>query len=234
MKKFEWKELSIASSEMCFNEYCTSNLFDCPEEFRTLRDELCGLFSETLAEIGIDPSRIRTDNNAYKTDYLFGLRLYELFTVKYGMDVRSAANSGIWRYLSLKVIPDIVEQRYGITHPDRFWKKPKRIWLRVIWWYIYLSWQGTAEKTERAIADNSTDEILQLVDRCGKGGYRVELYRAIMRQYSMLDVHERRKSNVFRKMLVLNTARVQVIEPELAENGVTGYVDCLYNYLTRD
>lgn len=234
MKKFDWKELSTASSEISFCEYCTSKQFDCPDEFKDLREKLVELFRDTLNEIGIDSTLIRNDNNAYKTDYLYGLRIYELFTKTYGMNVRLAANSGIWRFLSLKVIPDIVEQRYGISHPDRFWKKPRRIWLRVIWWYIYLSWQGTAEKTKHVIADNSTDEILQLVDRCGKGGYRVELYRAVMRKYSLLDIRERRKSNIFRKMMVLNTARVQVIEPELAGNGVVGYVDSLYNYLTKD
>ena len=230
MRHIKWEKLSIASSEACFGEYCCTKEFSCPEDFSELRTEILQLFNETLQELKITASQISTGNNSYKTDYIFGLKLYNLFSGTYGMGVRSAADSAIWRYLSLKVVPDIVEQRYGLDHPDRFWKKPKRIWLRVLWWYIFLSWQGTPEQTAKILQNNSTDEILQLVDRCGRGGYRIELYREIMKKYASLDVQDRRKSQLFRKTMVLNTARVQVIEPELSENGFTGYVDSLYSY----
>lgn len=230
MKHMAWKSLSMASSEECFRQYCITRDISCPDEFRELREQITSLFNETLSEINISSSQIGEGNNSYKTDYIFGLKLYKLFTDTYKMDVRMAADSGIWRFISLMVVPDIVEMRYGTNHPDRFWKKPKRIWLRVLWWYIYLSWQGTTEKTAEILRDNSTDEILQLVDRCGRGGYRVELYREIMRRYSLLDVQKRRRAQVFRKTMVMNTARVQVVEPGLSENGFTGYVDSLYSY----
>ena len=128
------------------------------------------------------------------------------------------------------VVTDLIEKRYGKDHPDRFWKKPKRLWLRVLWWYIYLSWQGSEEETIAVLKDNSTDEILQLVDRCGRGGYRVDLYREMMLKNSQLDPAERRKKQLFRKMMVLNTARVQVMEPELTVGGNKGYVESLSEY----
>lgn len=104
------------------------------------------------------------------------------------------------------------------------------MWLRVLWWYIYLSWQGSEDATIETLKENSTDEILQLVDRCGRGGYRVDLYRELMRKNGLVEIAERRKNQLFRKMMVLNTARVQVLEPELTTGGNRGYVETLYNY----
>lgn len=233
MQRGIWRELSRANSESNFTEYCLTKQFQCPDEYKEMREEILKVFQETLFEIGITETQIGNQNNSYKVDYIFGLKIYCLLTDKYNVNVRLAANEGFWRFLSLKVVPDVIEKRYGINHPDRFWKKPKRVWLRVLWWYIYLSWQGTTEKTANVLADNSTDEILQLVDRCGRGGYRVELYRAIMRKYSQLDIQERRRSQIFRKMMVLNTARVQVVEPAFSCNGENGYVDELYNYFVE-
>ena len=93
-----------------------------------------------------------------------------------------------------------------------------------------MSWQGDEEATREILKDNSTDEILQLVDRCGRGGYRVELYRELMRQHAELDVAERRKTQIFRKIMVLNTARVQVVEPGLVSGGEKQYVSDLIHY----
>ncbi len=83
------------------------------------------------------------------------------------------------------------------------------------------------------LKDNSTDEILQLVDRCGRGGYRVDLYRALMSEYSLLDPIERRRKQLFRRMMVLNTARVQVVEPGLVLGGEHRYILDLIEYFNR-
>ena len=225
-----WKEINREDSSDRFDEYCKTKEAKCPEEYQKLRDEILNLFVCTLSEIGIDPVDINIKNYAYQVDYIFGLKFYQLLNDRYSMSIRTASTDGVWRFLSTCVVPDLVEMRYGLDHPDRFWKKPKRIWLRVIWWYIHLSWQGDEESTREILKDNSTDEILQLVDRCGRDGYRVDLYREIMKQYAEMDVTERRKDQVFRKMMVLNTAKVQVIEPALVDGGEIKYVDdlCVY------
>ena len=225
-----WKELSREESSERFEKYCKDKEVDCPDEYKTLQEDIQKLFVCTLSEIGIDPVEIESKNNSYQVDYIFGLKFYQLLNNNYNMNIRAASTDGVWRFLSTRVVPDIVEMRYGLDHPDRFWKKPKRIWLRVIWWYIHLSWQGDEESTREVLKDNSTDEILQLVDRCGRDGYRVDLYREIMKQYSLIDVAERRKEKVFRRMMVLNTAKVQVIEPALVDGGEVTYVDDLCNY----
>ena len=226
----KWRTIDRETSQQCFEEFCSTKQVVCDDEYKDLRNDVWNLFNTSLAEIGITEEEISLKNNSYKVDYIFGLKLYTLLNTKYGMNVRSASTEGVWRYLSVCVLPDLVALRYGIDQPDRFWKKSKRLWLRVLWWYIYLSWQGNEDSTKAILKDNSTDEILQLVDRCGRGGYRVQLYRELMKKYGMLDPSARRKQQIFRKMMVLNTARVQVIEPELVTGGEAVYVEDLYNY----
>lgn len=226
----KWVELNKESSVQLFDTYCQTKEVDCPQEFSCLRDDITQLFVMTLSEIGIGPEKISSKNYSYQVDYIFGLKLYVLLNEKYGMNVRSASTPGIWRFLSLRVVPDVIEMRYSTDHPDRYWKKPKRLWLRVLWWYIHLSWQGNVDATRDVLKDNSTDEIAQLVDRCGRGGYRVDLYRKLMKFYATLDPVTRRKNEVFRKMMVLNTARVQAIAPELVDGGEQQYVKDLYGY----
>ena len=226
----DWKELKIDAAVELFDNYRATGDFDCPNAFVEMRSDLCQAFSQTLAEIGISPEMISTKNYAYQVDYVFGLKLYALLNNKYGMNLRIATNTGVWRFLSIMVVPDIISMRYGTDHPDRYWKKPKRLWLRVLWWYIHLSWQGDDASTAKTLEDNSTDEILQLVDRCGRGGYRVELYRELMRQHAEIDLTLRRKSKVFRKTMVLNTARTQVMEPLLVDGGAKEYITELISY----
>lgn len=225
-----WIEIEKEESRQKYEDYCTTGNLDFSKEYDELRCDLIDLFATALNKIGITEEQIPEKNYSYQLDLQFGLKLYTTLNQKYGMNVRLAATDGVWRYLCACVVPDLVEKRYGKGHPDRIWKKPKRLWLRVLWWYIYLSWQGTEADTEAILRDNSTDEILQLVDRCGRGGYRVDLYRELMKKNGAVDPAERRKSQLFRKMMVLNTARVQAIEPALTSGGTHGYVDALYEY----
>lgn len=231
-----WKEINIGESQMMFESYCSTkniSINSLNDDYKKLRKDLVTAFFDTLNEIGINETQIGKSNYSYQIDYLFGLKLYELLNVKYQMTVRVASNEKIWRYISVCVVPDLVDKRYGINHPDRFWKKSKRIWLRCLWWYIHLSWQGNDKKTKEILKDNSTDEILQLVDRCGRGGYRLDLYREIMRIYGEMDPVERRKNGIFRKLMVLNTARVQVIEPGIVDGGETQYIKDMCDYLNK-
>ena len=227
----DWKELDKETASSLFDEYCSKGNLECPRSFVPLRNDLWSAFSSTLKELNINPAQIKKGNLSYQVDYRYGIKLYTLLCDKYGMSVRDASSSGIWRYLSLCVIPDIVGLRYGTSHPDRYWKRDRRIWLRVLWWYIHLSWQGDASTTAEIIKDNSTDEILQLVDRCGRGGYRVPLYREIMKQLSTIKSNDQQRHQVFRRIMVLNTARSQVIEPDLVDGGIQKYVSDLIKYL---
>ena len=233
----KWRELNVRESEAFYNEYCeyrqTGKEWDkCPDDYLPMKADIEKAFAGVLQDMDIGPEDLqrKAGNFAYLTDLLFGLKCYRILNEKYGMTVRQASTAGIWRYISMIVAPEVIELRYGLDHPDRFWKKSKRLWFRVLWWYIYLSWQGDEEKTYEVLKNNTTDEILQLVDRAGKGGYRVELYREIMRTIARQDQEEWKKKKMFRKIMVLNTARVQVIEPALVDGGEPRYVEDLCDY----
>ena len=169
--------------------------------------------------------------NSYAFDLHIGLILYRILNEKYNFTERLAAQDEIWRYLSLEVFPDLVYERFGVND-QRFYRGTRRIWLKSIWWYIHLSWQGTEEATFDTLKDNSADEILQLLDRSGSGGYRIELTREIMRQYKLYM--DSKVPQLFRRVLKLNTARLNMIEPSLVEGGIQSYVTDLYNYFLND
>lgn len=224
-----WDVMSKNDAENEFESFKQSGEVRLDPRYSDLRDEIVLAYNNTLNELNITDDTISRGKNSYLVDCLFGIKLFNIFrTNKYQMTIRDASTDGVWRFLSLRVVPDIVTRRNGIEHPDKYWKKAKRIWLRAIYWYIYLSWQGSVEKTFEAIKDNSTDTITQLVDRCGRG-YRELLCRQLIQQLSNFESSQR--TEVFRKVMVLNTARSKVVEPYLAEGGVAQYVKELYDYV---
>lgn len=189
------------------------------KDFNELRHKLIGLRNQIFEEQGFEK-----DNKLdYKFDLAFGLEIYELLNDELGFSNRVATNDDIWRYLSIKVIPDIVHSRWGLN-ADRYYKSPRRIWLKAIWWYIHLSWMGTKEDTYQILKNNTTDTVVQLVERPGIG-YYVDVYRELILQYSKYVDKSR---ELFRSVLKINTARLQTISPELVDGGVEKYVSDLF------
>lgn len=173
------------------------------------------------------PPATKTARGLY--DVEVGLALYRLLAGS-GFGVRQASADGFWRHLSLEVLPDLVAARWEDHQSARFWSSRSRIWLRAVWWFIHLSWQGSEQDTREVLNGITTDDIVQLVERPGRNGFRIGLYRAIMRARS---VHRASKpgSERFRELMTLNTMKVVVIEPELHEDGPDGYVAGLYGLL---
>ena len=85
----------------------------------------------------------------YYIDAHVGILLYDYLWRVPGFNLRTAANDDFWRYLSIKVIPDVVAERWGYDNESHYWSKPARIWLRSIWWYVHLSWQGDIHTTAK-------------------------------------------------------------------------------------
>lgn len=219
-----WKEISKRISEDLYNDFVKEQRVSCPYEYENLRYQIKTLYDE------IKTSLIQSERNKYeyRLDSQFGIKFYMLMKDKYKLGTRQAGSPGFWRFLSLKVIPDVVVDRCGLEHPDKIWRKSRRIWLYVIWWFIHLSWQGDEAKTSAVIENLSTDFELQLIDRSGDYGYRLELCRALMRKIS---IQGWKKQEQFRKLMVLSTAWLQTIEPALCENGENGFVDSLISYI---
>lgn len=133
----------------------------------------------------------------------------------------------------MKVIPEIIFDRWpaddvgGNINQERFWKNPRRIWLKTLWWYIHLSLQNNSiAETKRILSGNNSDTISQLVERSGVG-YRIELYRAIMKRLSISELNDR---HLLRKVLKLNVVHCATIEPLLFVSGVDDYVENLFSY----
>lgn len=191
-------------------------------------------FKSLRKKIMIEKQKLLNDDtikvNSYYFDLYMGLQLYDVLKEEYAFTDRLAAQDELWRYLSLEVLSDLVYERVG-PNDTRFYAVGRRIWLKRIWWYIHLSWQGTTEKTFEILKANTSDEILQLVDRTGSGGYRLDLTREIMFQHNMC---ESKKSRFLRRILKLNVARLKIIEPNLVAGGKSVYVKELYGYFKSD
>ena len=217
------------------------------EDYTNLRKEIVEAHKKATEEVNTEASF--KSKKEYFTDLKFGIYLFTILK-KYGFSVRMASNDQVWMYLCVKVFPDIVHSRYpgmriktenGIVYKnineERFWKTRRRIYLKVLWWYIYLSMQlkedGTEdlEKTFDVLAGNSTDEIVQIVERSGPAGYRVDVYRELMRFYA--GNRDKYDNKTFRQVMVLNTAKTQIVEPLLMTGGIETYVRGLFEYFGK-
>lgn len=177
----------------------------------------------------LSPSKIRT----YKYDLAFGLELYDLLTnnEKFKISLRTATNIEFWSYLSVLIIPDIVSERYDFSNKERFYLTSNRVWLSTLWWYIHLSWQGDKESTREILKGNSTDTIMNLVDRVGQKGYNVDLYRTIMKEYLLISHIKQSSSDrdYFRSIMITNNFLTQTIEPGLYQEGTQSYVENIFS-----
>lgn len=193
-------------------------------DYSVMRNELVRLYDKAKEEAG--------DVRSYSMDVIYGAAVYSYFRGKSWFSDRLASDDGFWRFLSLKVVPDLVGERWGNDNADHYYVKPSRIWLKTIWWYIFLSLRrNDADATkEMLLTDNfSTDTILNLVERTGRAGTNIALYRRIMSEYDSLeDVSDKD----FRNIMKLNTAKAMVMEPTFCDGGIEGYVRSLIKELS--
>ena len=206
---------------------------DVDGEYSVIRNDITNLFTEVKDKSLERGYKIQD----YYTDEQFGIKLYVYFSNQPWFNLRIAADDGFWRYLSVKVVPDVVSARWGKDNEDHFWTKSRRIWLKQLWWFIYLAWNSD-EKTTREIIESpncSTDTILNFVERSGKKGTCTNAYRQIIRIYSQIPPKAlskfnrgRKHDDLFRVVMKLNTARMLVMEPDLCSGGSEGYAKKLF------
>lgn len=193
-------------------------------EMARLRLELLQADKEALNYI--EKNESKSNKKDYLYDLRFGLGVYNLLNNEYDFKERQASNDEIWIYLSMNVVPDIVYNRWKLSE-TRYFSQSRRIWLKIIWWYIHLSWNKSIQDTYKLLNEFTTDEVVQLVERSGSSGYRVDVTREIMKQFSQI---ENKSNRLFRKVMKLNTARLRIVEPALAKGGTKKYVEELINY----
>lgn len=173
------------------------------------------------------------DEGGYEIDIRVGICLYSELNANSGFTTVLANDDDIWRYFTCKVFPDITNLRYPPSRTDRneghrlntkrFYSHTRRIWLKTLWWYIHLSWQGTEASTYEVLEGFGTDTISDFIERPGKG-YRLPLYRAMMREYAKV---ENKSANLFNRIQKQNLVNCRNIEPALTEGGEEGYIQRL-------
>ena len=182
--------------------------------------------------------QVAKPNGGYAIDVNIGLCLYDELCAANGFTNVLANDDDVWRYLSCTVFPDITHLRYPPSKTDaaegrrlnskRFYAHTRRIWLKTLWWYIHLSWQGNAEATKEILKDLGTDTISDFIERTGKG-YRLKLYRELIKAYSGV---EKKSSNLFNKIATQNRVNCTTVEPALTQNAEPGYVMQLFAQLS--
>lgn len=214
-----WPAYSAGSASQDFNKLTPGTITEVSinQEFTELRKRLLQKWNDLYDEHGFDAGI----KDKYKYDLEIGLILYK--ELKDELEQRDVAADDTWRFLSIKVVPEIVHARWGLDE-GRFYKNRSRIYLKQAWQYVNLGWNKDIETTRDILKSNTTDTILQLVERPGLG-YDIDLYREIMKKHS--EISGRRES-ILRQVLLLNTARSKVISPELSPGGITGYVNQLF------
>lgn len=235
----EMKTLNRGDSQKAMAEWIENypTLPSVDDSYVSIRNDLQEMNRQVRQDAENNASGKRSDN--YYIDAHMGLALYKYLWEKPGFTLRTAADDGFWRYLSVKVVPDIVSQRWGRDNNDHFWSKPTRIWLRSIWWYVHLSWQGSYDSTKELLESPhfTTDTILNFEERNGRRGTCVEAYRYIIYFYSkvpetVLKQFTRGKSgnsdDLFRVVMKLNTAKMMVMEPALCLGGEREYARTLF------
>ena len=192
-----------------------------PAEYQAMRNAIVGAFDEKAGD-------------DYATDLNVGFALYSLLSFDkpgFGFTNAIANDDDFWRYLTCCIIPDLTYARYPEPkagdiriNKKRFYAHTRRIWPKTLWWYIHLSWQGDENRTRAVLRDLGVDTISQLIERTGKG-YRLPLYRELMRSYSALP---EKSSALFKRIQKQNTVDCRTIEPALTRDGERGYVQYVF------
>lgn len=170
----------------------------------------------------------RSGYKDYKLDYRFSLIFYDFFHRKEWLTDRIAADYDFWSYIALIVIPDLVFDRFGAEDDKHYYAKGLRIWPYTLYWYAHLSWQGDIKSTEIILSSSRccSDTILNLVERPGRNGTYIDLYRNIMFYFVNCNPSKNVDSiKLFRSIMKLTLAKPLVIDPDLYSGGTRAYAN---------
>ena len=189
-------------------------------EYRDIRESIFTVYSQYK------------DKGGYEIDLRVGLALYELLLkAEYKLNPIYANDDDIWRYLSVKVFLDITylrepsNDRFGVyfSH-DRVYRHTKRIWIKQLWWWIHLAWQGDEESTYEVLKKYGSGRISQVLERAGKG-YRVEVTRILLKKMAERCPQGKVSQDDFRALMMLYYAKTFVVEPTLVDGGIDSFLD---------
>ncbi len=202
--------------------------------FRELENEKARLIYESLengtvliddaffVDLDEDYKKIRADllswitanpiEKNYAFDLKFAIKLHNYFSKENmeGFGESVASNYAFWRYICLKVMPDVIRDRHGFVK-EYFYAKGVRLYASTLWWYVEMCYQGSDEETYECLKRMSTDYILQIVERPGRDGMFLEVSRRIAYYLAKLpeEVVSRQYNNqtLLRRVAIQNTAK---------------------------
>ena len=189
-------------------------------EYREIREKIFGEYERYKNKSG------------YEIDLRVGLALYELFlSDEYKLNPIYANDDDIWRYLSVRVFLDVTylrepsSDRFGVyfSH-DRVYKHTKRIWIKQLWWWIHLAWQGDVDSTYEVLKKYGSGRISQVLERAGKG-YRIDVTRKLLKKMSERTIQSKVSQDDFRALMMLYYAKMFVVEPTLVDGGIDAFLD---------
>lgn len=197
------RELNREDAKKAYLKICAEGVSN--EYFDSLDPEYLKIRNDIL-------SFVPSTNDKYKFDLLFAIKIFEYFNKSNFPQFNEAvaSNYNFWRYICLRVVPDIIIKRHGLVD-TYFYEKDVRIYIPTMWWFIEMSYQGDLESTYDCLKDFSTDFILQFVERPGRDGMYIDVTRCIFAYLSKLpkQIINEKKGNqtLIRRLLIQHTAR---------------------------
>lgn len=195
-------------------------------EYQTIRKE--------LLEIDKKCSELDTGKK-YNYDVYFAYYEFKLFNSYKWFTKEVSCNYGFWRYISLMVCPEIINKRFPGSEPH-FYKKNVRIYYFVLYWFLYLSLiDNDPEKTLGMLLNSNfnTDTYFEIIERPGRQGINVELYREIFKTFSSCKTKtvvntKGENESILRVVLKINSAKLLTTSPNFYDGGIKGYVNMLF------
>lgn len=180
----------------------------------------------------------------YQQDLLYGRELFRVLSNASWFNWGVATNDDFWRFLSVCAIPNVVFDRFANEKnetigtdalKEHFYAKHGRIYPFSLYWIYRICDQGSLEKTYEFLSKPcfGTDMILNVAERMGPKGFRVDVYREILQRFADLRHEEYSKSigapnQILRSLLVQHGVKNAVFIPESHEGGVEGYIEELF------
>lgn len=228
-----WKRLSVGDEKKLFEDICEKASNGSLAYFKPdnpSRDEQD--FREMLLNAEQQAKRKYPEDEykdyKYQRDIDIGLALYKFFENDFReFSTWEANDRHMWSYLSLKIVPDIIFRRGGKTMPipNLYYKRPSRMYLRKLWWFIHLSLvkdrrtdKCDVVETRLLLGHLREQDANELMDR-SSGGFHVEFSRIMMNLYSKYcknnKVEGTPREDFFRALIREHHLRMQITSPEL-------------------
>lgn len=185
--------------------------------------------------------KLNTNDN-YNLDLELGLSFYTFINSKKYFNNLYACDYDFRRTIAVFDIPNIIADRFGLDKGSEahFYSKGTRVYPFALYRYIHLSRQGDVSSTREVLKGNTTDEIMQVVERPGKEGVNISLYRQIMKEYSNKKYNELKKKikkmpnatsnfTLFRMILIRHTEKSLIFCPETFPGGIENYIKMLFD-----